>query len=464
MKKVFIILIIIVLGSIMTPIQHSFASAVDGRFGERASYAFSNMQSDLSRNYSSIEASEIKNNHVSFENSLTDTSTPVEVSVMDSVLLRKLMYDMEVHFRLDRCELDGSYMGNDVAFRQFYDMVQSIGWDRIDSIEIVSYASPEGAYERNMWLSHERSQAMRRYIDDEYPELSSRLTVHAGGESWALLAELVKSDTRLTAVAIDEILSVIYSDVDVASKKLRMQQLPDYDYLLSTYYPVIRKSMLCVVYFHESRISGYLVATPARISTPEAAAGEPARVALSAPAWSRYLYLKTNAVAWGMGISNIAVEVDIVPHWSVSLPVYYSAWNYFSETVKFRTFALQPEARYWLRGDNVGFYVGGHLSMAYYNFAFGGDIRYQDHDGCSPAWGGGLNVGYRLPISKNDRWHLEFNLGAGVHSLYYDTFHNTPSTKDGRLIDTYRDTYWGIDQVGITFTYRIDLSKKGGRR
>lgn len=386
------------------------------------------------------------------------------VAMQDSVLLRKLTYDMEVFFRLDRVELDGSYLGNEVTFSRFYEKVQEIGWDRVDSIEVVSYASPEGDYEHNMWLSRERSQAMKQYINKEYPELSSRLTVYSGGESWALLGELVATDTVLSADDVAAVLSVIDADIDVAEKKLRMEQLPYYQYLLDTYYPVIRKSMLCVVYFHESRIAGHLVAVPARVSTPEAVKSEPLRVSLPMSDWRGHLYVKTNLAAWGLAISNLAVEVDLAPHWSAALPVYYSAWNYVKETTKFRTLALQPEARYWLRRDNVGFYVGGHLSMAYYNFAFGGDVRYQDHDGSSPAWGGGLNVGYRLPISGNNRWHVEFNLGAGVHSLHYDTFHNTPATKDGRLIDTHRDTYWGIDQVGITFSYRFDLFKKGGRR
>ena len=45
-----------------------------------------------------------------------------------------------------------------------------------------------------------------------------------------------------------------------------------------------------------------------------------------------HLYLKTNAIGWGMGVSNIAVEIDFGKRWSAQLPIYYSAVNYFTST------------------------------------------------------------------------------------------------------------------------------------
>lgn len=179
----------------------------------------------------------------------------------------------------------------------------------------------------------------------------------------------------------------------------------------------------------------------------------------------RNIHIKTNLAGLAMGIANVAAEMDLARHWSFSLPVYYSAWNYFTSTVKFRTFALQPELRYWPSDANCGFFAGGHFGMAYYNLAFGGDYRYQDHNRETPAIGGGLSVGYRLPISKNGRWRMEFSLGAGGYALEYDKFHNTPNTKDGLMVESgIRKTYWGIDRAALSFSYSFDLSKKGGQR
>ena len=180
--------------------------------------------------------------------------------------------------------------------------------------------------------------------------------------------------------------------------------------------------------------------------------------------WNRKLYLKTNALFWGMGMTNVSAEIDLAKHWSFALPVTYSAWNYFTSTVKFHTLAVQPEFRYWFNEDNQKFFIGAHFGYAQYNVAVDGNYRYQDHDGKSPALGGGISVGYRMPISKSDKWHIEFSLGAGVYSLHYDKFYNTPNTKDGLMIESVKKTYWGIDQAAVSFSYSFDLKKKGGKR
>lgn len=175
--------------------------------------------------------------------------------------------------------------------------------------------------------------------------------------------------------------------------------------------------------------------------------------------WHRKLYLKSNAIGWGMLIANAAAEVDLAHHWSFSLPVYYSAMNYFTSKLKFRTLCFQPEARYWFRPENNGFFVGAHAGLAWFNYAKGGDYRYQDHFRHTPMIGGGLAAGYRKPISRNQRWHLEFSLGAGCYKLHYDVFHNEPN---GKLIRTEKRTFFGIDNAAVTLAYKFNW--KGGRR
>jgi len=180
-------------------------------------------------------------------------------------------------------------------------------------------------------------------------------------------------------------------------------------------------------------------------------------------AWKRHLYLKTNTIGLALAMANIAIEVDLAKHWSFNLPIYYSAWDYFKSTIKFRTLAIQPEFRYWLSEENDGFFTGAHFGLAYYNFAFDGAIRYQDHNRETPAIGGGISIGYRVPISKDQRWKMEFSVGGGVFPLHYDKFHNTPRTKDGLMIESIKKTFWGIDQAAISLSYTFDL-KKGGKR
>lgn len=375
--------------------------------------------------------------------------------------------NIEVHFKFDKHNLELDYMGNEASLQKFADKLDSIGLSKIDSIVIVSQSSPEGVHAYNLRLSRNRANTMRQYILDRHPELSGRLFVYPAGESWGQLREYVRKDTLMKQSTIDKVVSIIDADVSIETKKWRMKQLPVYRYLLRTYYPRIRNSVFCIIYYSEKLPKMTAPVFDVELKAEEA----PIKTTLSAKTivtedqtLSRKLYLKTNAAGLGLAIANAAVEIDLAKHWSFTFPVFYSAWNYFKSTIKFRTNAVQPELRYWFSENNERLFVGAHFGMAYYNLAFGGDYRYQDYNRETPSVGGGLSLGYRLPVSRNNRWSVEFSLGAGGYSRHYDKFHNTPNTKDGLIIETVRKPYWGIDQAAVSVSYSFDLKKKGGKR
>lgn len=113
--------------------------------------------------------------------------------------------------------------------------------------------------------------------------------------------------------------------------------------------------------------------------------------------FDKKLYVKSNSVGWVLLIMNMAVEYDISKDMSINLAVYHSPYNYFSHTNKLRTITIQPEVRYWPL-EKRNFFVGAHASVAWWNYAIGGDYRYQDHDHDSPLVGAGVNAGYRTAI------------------------------------------------------------------
>lgn len=451
------------------------------------------------------------------------------------VRVNKRYQNIEVHFKFDKYNLELDYMGNDASLQNFAHTIDSIGISNIDSIVVVSQSSPEGVYEHNIKLSRNRANTIRKHLLNQHPELDEILHVYPDGESWAQLREYVKKDTLMKQSTIDKVISIIDADVNVGTKKWRMEQLPIYKYLIKTYYPRIRNSTILILYYSEiipilaakqksaadskaiaetesAKAESAVIAGPV-LDSESIADNEPvvdtesiadsesiadtesfvdtktvvdtkpadtkpadtAKVAqdtsivandplLKKIDWTRKMHIKTNAIGLGMGIANIAPEIDLTKHLSFTLPIYYSAWNYFKTTIKFRTFAIQPELRYWISPNNEGFFAGAHFGLSYYNFAFDGDYRYQDHNGEKPAIGGGLSIGYMLPISDNNRWRIEFSLGAGVYSLNYDVFHNTPDTKDGLFVESGQKTYWGIDQAAISLMYTFNLKKKGDRQ
>lgn len=171
-------------------------------------------------------------------------------------------------------------------------------------------------------------------------------------------------------------------------------------------------------------------------------------------------YIKTNLPQWLLFQSNVTIEFDVAPHWSVGLPIIYCGMDWFTYRYKFRTFAVMPSGRYWIRSQNQGFFVGAHFGMGWFDFAFGGTYRYQDKHRHTPALGGGLSFGYRKPISRNGHWWFEAELGCGVYKLSYDRFINV---KGGAFMGSESKVVCMPDIVSLSIVYRFDL-KKGGKR
>ena len=168
--------------------------------------------------------------------------------------------------------------------------------------------------------------------------------------------------------------------------------------------------------------------------------------------------LKVNTVSLPLLVANVGVEIQPIRHFSVNLPVYYSGLDWFSETVKFRMLGVQPELRYWFRPDFHGLFLNAHATFSYYNIAWGGDYRYQDHARKTPVFGGGLGIGYKTNLRDDGTspWGIEFGIGGGALPLHYDYYYNI---HNGRLAGEDTHTYWGPDQAFVSFTYRIGQAK-----
>jgi hypothetical protein len=175
---------------------------------------------------------------------------------------------------------------------------------------------------------------------------------------------------------------------------------------------------------------------------------------LSSPieAPQRNYYVTTNGVAWLMGVSNVGFQMDINKQWSVYLPIYYSGWNYFSSDVKFRCSSFYPEVRYRFQPEAPrSWFAGLHLGIAYYNFAFGGKYRYQDYDQRHPALGGGVTVGYRMPLGKSGRWHISYEAGLGAYYLKYEKI-----PLSGHVVEQIVEkAFFGLDNLAVTVSYSL---------
>ena len=379
-------------------------------------------------------------------------------------------------------------MGSDALtpspeLRRFATLIDSIFRNEdIEFVEIEGISSIDGSLDLNSRLAMGRAKAMGDFIIATTSVDPASLKVTSLGEDWDLFGVLVDRDSNIPAQA--QLSAIIRSADSPQNKEAKIRKLDGgntWKYLAEFIFPLMRTARVSLGEKHKFVLVAQQENLPEpepepepeppvveEIKAPEVevveeevaeVVEEPEPTPMPAPEepWRRRFYIKTDLPLWLITWSNLIFEVDLVRHWSFNLPVNFSAMNYFKHTIKFRVFGFQPGVRYWVRPDNNGVYLEAHYGMGWYNFAFGGRYRYQDHFRDTPSLGGGIAAGYRLPVSKNGRWHMEFGAGVGVYRLHYDKFIND---YNGKLVGNEKKTWFGIDNLNVSISYSFPIDKK----
>ena len=375
-----------------------------------------------------------------------------------------------VDFRVNITTIDSTYSNNTKQLQKIAELLQTIKEDSTIGIKSVFFsgaASPEGSDQLNRRLARERMRTLEELVRREINIPDSIIHRYDGHISWRRLKEFVRNSDiqnkeEILAILDEESKLVSYYNTNnhIDNRIVKIQKLNrgrTWRQMNNLYFAKMRNADVEFVTYKKE-----IKPEPApKPVLPDTTATEPAVVEEPAvEGWDYRLHIKSNALGLATGISNAAIEFDFAKHWSVTVPVYYSAWNYFLETIKFRILSFQPEIRYWFSEDNDKFFLGAHFGFAQYNVAVDGSYRYQDHNMEKPALGGGISVGYRLPLERTKRWNVEFTLGAGVYPLKYDIFYNTEDTKDGIWAGSDKMTYWGLDNAAVTFSYAFEFKKR----
>ena len=384
--------------------------------------------------------------------------------------------------------VDLEYKNNRKELEHFLSSIRSAeSRDSIEQIVIEGGTSPDGTNTANERLSRLRTDSLASYILQHSPVSEALIEKRAEGIAWGRLHSLVQASDMPYKEDVLHLLDntpLWIFDADgkvVSGRKKELMELHGgrpYRYMLQHLFPELRSSIAAKLYLRQEKevavLSHSTETSPSEdkavleqqpevdspTQTPSASVQEEIVTSPDNDGWMPQIHVKTNAVGWGMMILNAAVEIDLSRWLSVNLPFYYSGLNYFSSQNKFRILATQPEVRIWPLKKR-SFFAGVHFGVASYNLALGsGKWRIQDHNGTTPAIGGGINIGYRMPFCKNKRFNLEFSLGAGAYKAHYDKFHNE---KGGSYDSTVKETFWSIDNIAVSFSYAFDL-KKGGKK
>lgn len=167
--------------------------------------------------------------------------------------------------------------------------------------------------------------------------------------------------------------------------------------------------------------------------------------------------LKTNLLADGFLSPNIGVEIGLAPKWTFNLSGEFNGWTLSNER-RWKHWAAQPEARYWLCDRFAGHFFGLHAHGGQYNIGgIDGKVNFLGTDARKlkdtryQGWfvGAGVTYGYAWILGRH--WNLEAEIGIGYSYTRYDRFRCTGC---GKRIETDRPhNYVGPTKAAVNLVY-----------
>ena len=388
---------------------------------------------------------------------------------------------VKVYFRQGQSVFEPFFNGNVRRLNDFTNRAKALQRDSLvtlDRVMVIASASPEGAAEVNERLAYNRAQNIADYLHQNFTFDQNAFEVYFNDLDWDLFERLVEEDHYVPMRW--ELLSLI-RDRDL--KRIKVERFQrTWDYLLDNIFPEMRSTLVVFEYKtaeqREAQARAALAKAEAEAAEAEARRQEEIRrqeeqqVRTYTPPplpdddeddfdldlsedhpWS--FYLKSNILPWILLDANLGIEFEMGRHLSLSIPVFYTALDWFNVRTKFRVIGTQPELRLWFRDDFSGPFLAAHGTFGYYNIALPQmDFRIQDRDGTTPAYGAGLNFGWKFRLDRHhaDRLGLEFSFGGGWLHLDYDAFYNV---ENGRYSASQVKDYFGPDHAAVSLTYRF---------
>ena len=322
-----------------------------------------------------------------------------------------------LYYRFDRIDVDSLYLDNQAQIAHIKHYLANS--PRIDSITVYSWASPEGAYHRNLYLSKERGKAAKRFLLNNSPDSlklnSGKVKVSPLAENWPGLRRLVEERYHRHDRA--KVLAILDAKgIGDETRKWRLQQLDKgytWRFLLRHYMKELRSATWVCVWAEvvpnlpqpeEPRDT--LVAASAPLQRQTVLGPMP-----SAPLPIPLYAMRTNLLVPAL---NFGAELPLGNNWSVAAD-YYFPWFWPAKENKncFEFLGWSAEGRYWfgrdrkpsdrLRGHSVGLYG----AAGYYDF----ERNYRGLQG--EFFSTGLDYTYAMGIGKAKRLNLEFTLAFG---------------------------------------------------
>ena len=427
-----------------------------------------------------------------------------------------------LYFRFDRSLVDSGYRNNGEVLARLQELFSDNRIvERIDSIRIRAYASPDGNADYNRRLALRRARAVKGYFVWKYPNLNQyRIRTSSHAENWEVLRTAIENDRRIPYR--EDVLQILARPLSSERKEALLKELHGgtvYSYIFRHILPDLRNASICTVYvrpmMHPAsacptalNITGFQSLSSAdfpafchserkrRIPSPMYAEGTDSSLPLRMTgdsivgkyssetkggnsAYDNYLTemyrlhprrvplfaVKTNLLFDVAMMPNIEVELPIGKRYSLNGELMFPWWLYDGDKYCLQILMGGLEGRYWLgKRDNREVLTGHFLGL----YAGGGKYDLQwDRNGYQGEFfiAAGISYGYAHKIARNLR--LEYSLGIGLLRTNYEHYHTLDNYQTLLWQNNGRYTWLGPTKLKVSLVWLLTRKaklQKGGKR
>ena len=374
--------------------------------------------------------------------------------------------EFAIHYRFDRIDVDSSYMDNAAAIDTIrFCLTHSV---HIDSITVYAWASPEGGYPHNKWLSEKRAAAAKELLlalaADTTKLNAGKIKISPLAENWEGLLELVEQNYRRPNR--ERLLRILRAEgIGEETRKWRIRNLDDgytWNYLKRHYMKQLRSATWVCVWTSVGAIAP-LPELRDSLRSPQSDLGRTVE-AVGGPVSEFSFAVKTNLLADLVTAVNLGVEVPLGENFSVNAHFTFPWWTAgpYGNKYALQLLDAEGELRWWFaKGEErfEGHYLALQGSGGKFDLQWGRDIGcYQCYN-----WGVGLSYGYAMSLGKH--LNMEFALTLGYLAIDYQ--HYVPSPDWSVLL---RDNakagvlhYFGPTGLKVSLVYPFHIQRKGRR-
>jgi hypothetical protein len=177
-------------------------------------------------------------------------------------------------------------------------------------------------------------------------------------------------------------------------------------------------------------------------------------LAVPASIFAQHIAIKNNILYDAILTPNLGIEAELSKKLTLDVIGNYNPFDLGKDKM-IKHWLVQPEIRYWFcekfsRGF-VGLHAhGGQANIGHIKFPFGIYKKMNDFRHEADFYGGGISLGYQLPLHK--RWNLEFSIGGGYAYVMYDKY---DLETDQKIMSGQTHHYLGLTKATFSVIYII---------